>query len=196
MSSLRAVEITAADAATVPDGTDAAQASGDGRSRQTPLVHRVYQRLLAQIAGGMFGTGLGRGRPDITPLAESDYIVAALGEELGLVEELGVEDDLQDPRTVPQVDEDELAEIAAAVDPALDLDRPSGVLPAERAGGDAGHECAHGVSPFSVRGRSPIGTSLCDLSTRSLTTTTPDCRSFSPTRTAVRQPRFAAFFSA
>lgn len=54
MSSLRAVEITAADAATVPDGTDAAQASGDGRSRQTPLVHRVYQRLLAQISGGEY----------------------------------------------------------------------------------------------------------------------------------------------
>ncbi|MFO1120585.1 MAG: FadR/GntR family transcriptional regulator [Rhodospirillales bacterium] len=54
MSSLHAVEITAADGAVVPDATDAAQASGDGRSRQTPLVHRVYQRLLAQISGGEY----------------------------------------------------------------------------------------------------------------------------------------------
>ena len=54
MSSLHAVEITAADAATVAGETDAAQASGDGRSRQTPLVHRVYQRLLAQISGGEY----------------------------------------------------------------------------------------------------------------------------------------------
>ncbi|ALJ18478.1 FtsW/RodA/SpoVE family cell cycle protein [Microbacterium sp. No. 7] len=35
--------------------------------------------------GGFFGTGLGRGRPDLTPLAESDYIFPSLGEELGLV---------------------------------------------------------------------------------------------------------------
>jgi cell division protein FtsW (lipid II flippase) len=34
--------------------------------------------------GGLLGTGLGQGRPQTTPLAESDYIFAALGEELGL----------------------------------------------------------------------------------------------------------------
>jgi cell division protein FtsW (lipid II flippase) len=36
-------------------------------------------------SGGVIGTGLGAGHPNITPLAESDYIVASLGEELGLV---------------------------------------------------------------------------------------------------------------
>lgn len=35
--------------------------------------------------GGMFGTGLGQGRPGLTPLAWSDYIIPSLGEELGLV---------------------------------------------------------------------------------------------------------------
>src|SRR5690625_7532557 len=32
----------------------------------------------------MLGTGLGEGRPDIVPYAESDYIVASLGDEIGL----------------------------------------------------------------------------------------------------------------
>jgi cell division protein FtsW (lipid II flippase) len=31
------------------------------------------------------GTGLGEGHPGIVPLAESDYIMASLGEELGLI---------------------------------------------------------------------------------------------------------------
>lgn len=35
--------------------------------------------------GGMLGTGLGQGRPYLTPVAASDYIVPSLGEELGLV---------------------------------------------------------------------------------------------------------------
>ncbi|WP_423921098.1 FtsW/RodA/SpoVE family cell cycle protein [Frigoribacterium sp. 2-23] len=34
--------------------------------------------------GGLIGTGLGQGRPQTTPLAESDYIFASIGEELGL----------------------------------------------------------------------------------------------------------------
>ncbi|MCT9819446.1 FtsW/RodA/SpoVE family cell cycle protein [Microbacterium sp. W1N] len=35
--------------------------------------------------GGLIGTGLGQGRPGLTPLARSDYIFPSLGEELGLV---------------------------------------------------------------------------------------------------------------
>jgi len=35
--------------------------------------------------GGLFGTGLGLGRPYLTPIAKSDFIAAALGEELGMV---------------------------------------------------------------------------------------------------------------
>ena len=47
--------------------------------------YQLVQGLFGFANGGMIGTGLGQGRPDITPLAESDYIVAAIGEELGLV---------------------------------------------------------------------------------------------------------------
>ena len=41
--------------------------------------------LMGMASGGLLGTGLGEGRPDLTPWAESDFIVASFGEELGLV---------------------------------------------------------------------------------------------------------------
>ncbi len=34
--------------------------------------------------GGLIGTGLGQGQPYVTPVSQSDYIIASLGEELGL----------------------------------------------------------------------------------------------------------------
>lgn len=46
-----------------------------------------YQVISAQFgmaAGGLLGTGLGEGRPGLTPLARSDFIAAAIGEELGM----------------------------------------------------------------------------------------------------------------
>jgi cell division protein FtsW (lipid II flippase) len=46
-----------------------------------------YQVINAQFGiafGGAFGTGWGLGRPNLTPLAKTDFIAAAIGEELGV----------------------------------------------------------------------------------------------------------------
>lgn len=46
--------------------------------------YQLVQGLFGMAHGGILGTGWGRGLPEITPVAQSDYIVASLGEELGL----------------------------------------------------------------------------------------------------------------
>ncbi|QIM15523.1 FtsW/RodA/SpoVE family cell cycle protein [Leucobacter insecticola] len=47
--------------------------------------HQMLQGLFGMANGGMTGTGLGQGYPGDTPLAQSDYIIPSLAEEIGLI---------------------------------------------------------------------------------------------------------------
>jgi len=58
-----------------PTGTTVAQGPG----------YSIQQAIYAVTAGGISGSGLGFGSPDYVPLAHSDFILAAIVEELGAV---------------------------------------------------------------------------------------------------------------
>ena len=47
--------------------------------------YQMVQSLFSFSTGGIFGTGLGNGQPGYVPAASTDFIIAAFGEELGLV---------------------------------------------------------------------------------------------------------------
>lgn len=51
----------------------------------TGSSYQLVSGLFGLAHGGLLGTGLGRGRPGLTPLSQSDYIFPSLGEELGLI---------------------------------------------------------------------------------------------------------------
>jgi cell division protein FtsW (lipid II flippase) len=46
---------------------------------------QIQSGLFGMGNGGITGSGLGGGRPDLVPLASSDFIIPALAEELGLI---------------------------------------------------------------------------------------------------------------
>ena len=48
------------------------------------ISYQLVQGLYGMGFGGVLGTGLGNGQPYWTPLVQSDFIVTAFGEELGL----------------------------------------------------------------------------------------------------------------
>lgn len=46
---------------------------------------QILQGLSGMYSGGLWGEGFGRGNPEYTPIAESDFIYSVIGEELGFV---------------------------------------------------------------------------------------------------------------
>ncbi len=54
-----------------------------------PFAHKasatqILQSQFGLATGGLFGTGLGHGHPELVPFAKTDFIVSAVGEELGM----------------------------------------------------------------------------------------------------------------
>jgi cell division protein FtsW (lipid II flippase) len=56
----------------------------------TDDAYQIIQALNAYAAGGVFGVGLGRGYPEYVPAVHTDFVLAAIGEEVGLLGTIGI----------------------------------------------------------------------------------------------------------
>jgi cell division protein FtsW (lipid II flippase) len=62
----------------------------DPWSQATGSGYQLVQALYALASGGVFGAGLDAGSPRYIPAVHTDFVIAAIGEELGLVGSLAV----------------------------------------------------------------------------------------------------------
>jgi cell division protein FtsW (lipid II flippase) len=62
----------------------------DPWSNRETIGYQLVQALYALASGGVFGTGLDMGSPRLIPAVHTDFVIAAIGEELGLVGTLGI----------------------------------------------------------------------------------------------------------
>jgi cell division protein FtsW (lipid II flippase) len=62
----------------------------DPWSYRESLGYQLVQGLYALASGGVFGTGLDMGAPRFIPAVHTDFVIAAIGEELGLLGTLAV----------------------------------------------------------------------------------------------------------
>lgn len=62
----------------------------DPWARSSNEGYQLVQGLIALGTGGVFGDGLGYGSPDVIPAVHTDFVLAAIGEEMGLLGTLGV----------------------------------------------------------------------------------------------------------
>ena len=57
----------------------------DPWSQASDRGYQVVQGFIAIASGGLLGRGLGQGMPDVVPAAHTDFVFAAIAEELGLL---------------------------------------------------------------------------------------------------------------
>jgi cell division protein FtsW (lipid II flippase) len=62
----------------------------DPWSNRETIGYQLIQGLYALASGGVFGTGLDLGAPRFIPAVHTDFVIAAIGEELGLLGTLAV----------------------------------------------------------------------------------------------------------
>ena len=62
----------------------------DPWSRAQNEGYQIVQGLVAVASGGIIGAGLGQGYPNFVPAAQTDYVIVAIAEEMGLAGALAV----------------------------------------------------------------------------------------------------------